>query len=112
MPLEPEVTVGKVLISTTSRFVGEYRAKDWVLVHAWPDFGDYDRMSRGLSENQLCRNFFVVSFTIPPPSRDGKMLEFPDCSALGGAVCACLSVLFGKRFDNLGCFAWNRGTHY
>jgi hypothetical protein len=104
MPLKPENTVGKVLISTTSRFVGELLNEEFVLAHAWPDFGDRDRMVRGLSENQLCRNFFVASFETPPPVRVGNRLDLPDCTRYGNEICSCLSVLFGKRFDNHGCF--------
>jgi hypothetical protein len=104
MPLVAEETTGKVLLSTTSRFVGEWKEEGFALSHAWPDFGDRIKTITGFSENLLCRNYFVASFETRPPTRDGNEIVFPDCTGYGNKICACLSVLFGKRFDNHGCF--------
>ncbi len=104
MPLKAEMTVGKVLISTTSRFVGEWQEEGFALSHAWPEFGDRVKATIGCVENSHCRNYFVASFETSPPTRDGNMLVLPDCTGHGNKICACLSVLFGKRFDNHGCF--------
>ncbi len=104
MALIPEQTTGKVLLSTTSRFVGEWKEEGFTLSHAWPDFRDRGKATVGLVESRHCRNYFVASFETAPPALDGNMLVLPDCAGHGDKICACLSVLFGKRFDNHGCF--------
>lgn len=104
MPLKAEKTVGKVLISTTSRFVGELLRSDFTLTHAWPTSEGQERMARGMSENQLCRNFFVASFETARLAQGGDGARPPECTEYGKEICACLSVLYGKRFDTHGCF--------
>ena len=86
----------KLLISTTSRLVGEYRGGKVNLSLAFPD-----RNSVGLrvSESPMSRSAVMVLFEwelTKTPER-----EFPDLSAeaVGHCVCGVLSALYGKRFD-------------
>ena len=86
----------KLLISTTSRLVGEYPGGKVNLSLAFPD-----RNSVGLrvSESPMSRSAVMVLFEwelIKTPER-----EFPDLSAeaVGHCVCGVLSALYGKRFD-------------
>jgi hypothetical protein len=94
----PKETVQKILISTTSRLVGEYKTNEMLITHAWPSFKLPDQVT--LTENPLCRNSFVVVFETPPLEKD--IVFLPDYTPTSDIICAYLAVLFGKRFDNHG----------
>ena len=86
----------KVLISTTSRLVGEYRGGKVSLVFAFPD---RDSVAVRLSQSPMSRSAVMVLFEeelLKTPER-----HMPDFSAeaVGQCVCGVLSVLYGKRFD-------------
>ena len=99
--LRPEKTVQKILISTTSRFVGEYETDSVLITHSWPNFAEFpSQVTLTETENPLCRNSFVLIFRTQP--LESKTVDFPNYSPIGDDVCAYLSVLFGKRFDNHG----------
>ena len=100
MPIEPDKTVTKLLLSSTSRFVGEYKADDTLLTHAWPASGDQAPGNLGLFEGPLSRNFFVLSFAHSKFKNDSVFV--PDYTATGDLYCTYLSILFGKRFENHG----------
>ncbi len=61
--LKPTETVNKMLISTTSRLVGEYEHKDFLITHAWPSSQSKSQISLGFTENPSCRNYYVFAFT-------------------------------------------------
>jgi hypothetical protein len=106
----PKETIQKILISTTSRLVGEYDTKELLITHAWQSFKLPDHLS--LTENPLCRNSFVVAFETSPIGKDVVFL--PDYNQRGDLICAYLAVLFGKRFDNHGpleCIGYFRVPH-
>lgn len=99
--LHPKETIQKILISTTSRLVGEYETEGLLITHAWPN---YEKLPSQVSitANPLCRNAFVVAFETPQIENDKVLL--PNYSPMGDVVCAYLAILFGKRFDNHGFF--------
>src|ERR1051325_11117698 len=98
MSLRPSNTVQKVLISTTSRLVGEYESDDICIAHAWPAFHD-PFMRLKFAEGGTSRSAYVVAFETPAPhARPGSAL--PDYTPTGDAVCSYLAVLFGTRFAN------------
>jgi hypothetical protein len=104
--LRPNKLIQKLLISSTSRFVGEYESDELLITHAWP-FLRKD-MSVGYSENPYSRNYFVVIFkTEEMKSEPEHVKTFPDYSFFGDMICIFLSILFGKRFDNHGLLEIN-----
>jgi hypothetical protein len=95
--MKPEETLQRALISTTSRFVGEYSGDSFEITHAGPAFG----ASRArVFEGPTSRNAFVLSFRTEPWNRDSVIV--PDYTHVGDLFCDYLSLLFGKRFDNHG----------
>lgn len=95
--LKPDETVQKILISTTSRMVGDYENKDIVITHAWPNFYDSSAISR-LFETPLSRSGYIIAFETPPIQKKSGVI-IPNYTPTGENICAYLSVLFGKRFD-------------
>lgn len=95
----PNETIQKLLISTTSRFVGEYETKDILITHSWP-IKSKIKLQTGFNENHYCRNFYVVVFETPPLDKGKGFL--PEYNFVGDLICIYLSILFGKRFDNHG----------
>ncbi len=95
----PKETIQKILISTTSRFVGEYEIDGLLLTHAWPNFDKFPGQI-SITENPLCRNAFVVAFETPP--LDKNKVIMPNYSPTGDLICVYLAILFGKRFDSHG----------
>jgi hypothetical protein len=92
--LRPDKSIHKFLISTPSRFVGEFESSDLLITHAWPTFqGDRDAL--GLRPGPYSRNYYVIIFRIPPPDNQLR----PNYRPLGERICASLGFLFGKRFD-------------
>jgi hypothetical protein len=105
MPLRPDRTIIKILISSTSRFVGEYASKLFLITHSWNQ--RYDRASdlAQTRENPYCRNYFVVAFNIGAPDPVNGYCY--NSVSLGEIICSYLSILFGKRFDNHGVIEEN-----
>ncbi len=93
---KPDPRIHRFLISTTSRFTGEYDSEEIRLDHAWPT-GDPHRLRVGLKPNPHSRNYFVLSVVIEPPEK--KSIVIPNYTPLGEQVCAASSVFYGKRFD-------------
>ena len=105
--LKPDETVQKILISTTSRMVGEYENRGIVITHAWPSFYDSSITFR-MFETPLSRSGFIIAFETPPiEKRPGVVI--PNYTPTGENICAYLSVLFGKRFD---CHGLVEGTGF
>ena len=94
---EPDETIQKGLISTTSRLVGEYRHPELAILHAWPST---DIRARSF-ETPVSRSSFIVAFETPPTKKQAGVIV-PDYSPHAALVAAYLSVLFGKRFDAHG----------
>lgn len=105
MPIESDKTVTRLLLSSTSRFVGEYKANDVLLTHAWPATHNQALGNLGLYEGPLSRNFYVLSFRHPEFKKESIVV--PDYTPTGDFYCTYLSILFGKRFDNHGCLESN-----
>ena len=99
MSLRPDKTLQKVLVSTTSRLVGEYEKGDFLLTHAWPDFYDKSAFVRW-TEGPASRSAYVFAFKTERVEDDRK--DLPNYSPIGNVVASYLSVLYGKRFDNHG----------
>ena len=96
----PDETISKVLISSTSRFLGSFESDSNLLTHAWRSFSD-PIGNYSLEESPITRNAFIFAFETEPLN---KMvgITVPNYSFIGNIVCSYLSVLFGKRFDNHG----------
>lgn len=97
--LRPKETIQKFLISTTSRFTGEYEIENFVIAHAWPNRRKIPSQI-SMTENPICRNAFVVAFQTE--SIDEHRVMLPDYSHIPNLICVYLSILFGKRFDSHG----------
>ncbi len=82
----------KCLLSSPVRFVGEFEQSDFLLTHAFSggavDYGD--------------RNFFIACFQSDFHEIEAAQIVLPDYSHVGEFLITCLSVYFGKRFDNHG----------
>ncbi|EKB1992660.1 HEPN domain-containing protein [Vibrio parahaemolyticus] len=96
-PLLPDETIHKILISTTSRLIGDFTSEDLVITHAWPQFSGASGFMR-TEESPVSRSGFVVAFQTEPYAKEVGV-AIPDYSPVGEIVCSYLSVLFGKRFD-------------
>ena len=101
MALHPENDTTKLLLSTTSRFVGEYLQSDLLVTHAWASGRRQAQGNLGLTENPMSRNFFVLAFQTPVYDIK-KSIVIPNYTATGDVTCVYLSILFGKQFYNHG----------
>lgn len=99
MILRPKETIQKVLISTTSRLVGEYEKNGVLLAHAWPNSFGQSASTRFL-EGPSSRSAYIFAFKIRIVKK--KTSKLPKRSIIEDSICAYLAVLFGKRFDNHG----------
>ncbi|HEY1946019.1 MAG TPA: hypothetical protein VGG97_03370 [Bryobacteraceae bacterium] len=99
MSLRPAATTQKILISTTSRLIGEFERPDALITHAWHPFDSHARLK--MQEGPLSRNAYVFAFETEPIERRPGVVV-PDHSYVGDWICSRLAVLYGKRFDNHG----------
>lgn len=99
-PLMPDETIHKILISSTSRFVGCYENDDLLISHAWQHFSNSNGLIRE-EENPVSRSAFVLAFQAGGYEKAAGVVV-PDYSHIGEIVCSLLSVLYGKRFDSHG----------
>ena len=92
--LRPDKNVCKFLISTPSRFIGEFESANLLITHAWSSFGsDLDALA--LRPGPFSRSYYVIVWRIPGPENQAT----PNYRPFGERFCACLGFLFGKRFD-------------
>lgn len=106
--LRPDKCIHKLILSSTSRFIGEYENNDLLITHAWPSLENKAHIPVGLTENPYSRNYFAVVFKIEPSERDKQnKVEFPYFDWFGEFLCIYLSILFGKRFDYHGLIETN-----
>ena len=98
-PLKPNRNVQKFLISSTCRFTGEFEADDLLVAHAWPGLQDRAALAR-ISEDSGARKALALVFRTDPEDHGGVVI--PQYDHFGDILCAYLSVLYGKRFDNHG----------
>lgn len=92
MSLGPEENITKFLLSTPSHLVGQYGEEDFQLSIAF---------DRNIKRNGvLDHEHFIFAMKTPP--LDKSHVEIPDYSATGDLLTTCLSILYGKRFDNHG----------
>lgn len=97
--LRPDASVHKVLISTTSRLVGEYVSEGVLITHATHHYSNSEGAMR-CEESPVSRNAFIVAFRINPPKK--KDIIIPDYAHVGELICSYMAVLYGKRFDSHG----------
>ena len=97
-PIRPHPDVQKLLISTTSRFVGQLDIEDIFIGHANRGLGDGQAWAR-MGEGPMSRSAYVLSFRTPPRNEASPGVVIPSYEHVGETVCAYLAVLFGKRFD-------------
>lgn len=101
MKLHADKDTTKILISTTSRFVGEYIEDDLLITHAWPSGTRQAEGNLGYTQNPMSRNYFVLAVRTPP-SDPAETIAVADYTPTGDLISIYLSILFGKRFDNHG----------
>ena len=93
--LRPPETIQKLLISTTSRMLGEFEGDLLLVAHAWRD------SQVNSTESPLSRSTYIVAFETEPHEKEvGSML--PNYAWVGDVICIYLSILYGKRFDSHG----------
>ena len=97
--------VQKFLISTTSRFIGEFVEFDTVIRHAWPNSQDMLGKIR-MAEGPLSRSGYVLAFETEPYEKAPGVIV-PTYDHVTNTICTYLSVLYGKRFDNHGALEWS-----
>jgi len=105
MSLKPDNTIQKILISTTSRLLGEYESDDLLITHAWPS--EEICLGHRLEENPVSRSSYIVAFRTVKTKKKDKFI--PDYSYVGGLICSFLAVLYGKRFD---CHGLTEGSGF
>jgi hypothetical protein len=104
----PNKYIHKLIISSTSRFVGEYENDDMLITHAWPSLSNSAQVPVGLTENPYSRNYYAVVFKTEPSEKDKRgETEFLCYDWFAEFVCIYLSILFGKRFDCHGLIETN-----
>lgn len=101
--LKPEKQVQKLLISSTSRFVGEYESEKFLITHSWSPIKDLVSLQNGISENPYCRNYYMVVIKTEPT---GEHEQIPDYLHKSELFCIYLAIIFGKRFDSHGPVEW------
>lgn len=95
-----------LLLGSPVHFVGQLDSDYFELNHAWPigHRGGWEANP----QSPLYRAFFTVSFMNKERSEDrAKFVRLPELSYVGDYFCVFLSVLFGKRFQNLGFLETN-----
>lgn len=95
--LRPNKSIHKILVSTTSKLVGEYESSVILISHAWQHSNNRNGITRE-EESPISRNALIVAFKIESEDK----VVIPDYSPVGDLICSFLSVLYGKRFDNHG----------
>lgn len=69
--LRPPETIQKLLISTTSRLLGEFESDLLLVAHAWRD----SHFGVASTESPLSRSAYIVAFETEPHRKDvGSML--------------------------------------
>ena len=99
--IKPHPDVQKLLISTTSRFVGQLDFDRIFMGHANPGFADAQAWAR-MGESAVSRSAFALSFRTPPQDEAAPGGVVSTFEHVGETVCAYLAVLYGKRFDYHG----------
>ena len=89
----------KVLISTTSRLVGEYRGGKVGLAPAFPGLDSVDLQRE---QGPTSRSGVMVLFAWELLKTPEEQLLDLSAEQVGQCVCDVLSVLYGKRFDSHG----------
>lgn len=94
--LRPDENIQRFLISTPSRFVGEFESENFFITHAWHQFDD--KKNKSLKENPWCRNYYVVTFHANSIIKE-PIIHKRNFHSIGIEICIYMSILFGKRFD-------------
>jgi len=97
MGLRPDSSIQKLLLSSTCRFLGEYETADFLITQAWSGLSSQGTPTA--PDLDISRNSFICSFRTGPEDDPRTVSNF---GWFGEFVTECLSVLFGKRFDNHG----------
>lgn len=97
-PIKPHPDVQKLLVSTTSRFIGQLDLDGIFMGHANRGLGDGQAWAR-MGEGPVSRSAYVLSFRTPPQDEAAPGVVIPSYEHVGETVCAYLAVLYGKRFD-------------
>ena len=98
--MKPNPDIQKILLSSPTRFSGEYDAGGIAIAHSWPG-QQYGRTWRHDFDGPASRHAFVMMFSTEGMTKEPSFI-IPDYSESGDLMCSYLSILFGKRFDNSG----------
>lgn len=102
MSLKSDETLQKMLLSTTSRFVGQFENDEVLLTHAWEGRSSQHTRS-SFVESPVSRNGIVAIVRVEPVVPAAGAIV-PDYSPTGTLFASYLAVFFGKRFDFHGIF--------
>jgi hypothetical protein len=108
-PLNPNTNV--LLLSSPTRFVGEYASEKLLITHAWPQF-EGQSLPPATAEDPYTTYFYAVSFDSSlvtgdedrPRLQPGQIVIRRGYRAFAERTCVVLSILFGKRFEHHGLF--------
>lgn len=101
--LEPEKDTHKCLISSPARFVGEYKEKDELLITIVFPINDTTALHNQLYENPYSRSYYACVFKLDEKENAASAFRMiPNYSYFGDSICICLSVYYGKCFNNHG----------
>lgn len=105
--LKPDSCVHKVLLSSRSRFVGEYdhpNEPGVLVTHAW-QFGP--EMYRNLGESAFSQGFYIAAFRTRPIKQDRPLVVMPEYAYFGEYLAVHFSILYGKHFQSMGMLESN-----
>lgn len=109
----PNESIGRFLMSTPSRLVGEFECSGILVTHVFPNLLNKTQLQSQFSENLYSRSYYVISTAVEKSKESTGKIEpkfAPDM------IVDLASVWFGKRFDfhgwieNLGTFWMPYGT--
>lgn len=98
--VRPDKNVGRFLISTPSKVVGEFEHPGVLVTHAFPNLLGKTPWSYQLSENPYSRSYFVVSTPVKTYKEKGSIKVEPEFDP--SLIVVLASIWFGKRFDMHG----------
>lgn len=98
--LKADRNIQKLLISSPSKFVGEYEDANF-RIDIMFDFGADSQTAH--TANPYSKNHFVITLNTEAEAIAAACgIVMPDYSTWGNIYCSIFSVFFGKRFDNCG----------
>lgn len=95
--LRPDKNIGRFLISTPSRLVGELEYQGILITHAFPNLFSTIQWQSQLSEGAYSRSYLVISALIKEYKEENIVQHEPEFAP--NMIVDLASLWFGKRFD-------------